>query len=78
MTVWRTLGALVLLVSAACGPTSDQRPNFVVILIDDLGYADVGVYGSERNRTPQIDRMAAEGLRFTDFYTTCPVCSPSR
>ena len=55
-----------------------EQPNFVVIFADDLGYGDLGVYGSETIRTPNLDRMAAEGMRFTDFYATAPFCSPSR
>ncbi len=55
-----------------------QKPNFVVIFADDLGYGDLGVYGSEEIRTPNLDRMAAEGMRFSDFYTAAPFCSPSR
>jgi arylsulfatase A-like enzyme len=55
-----------------------RRPiNFVVILADDLGYGDLGVFGSPTIRTPHINRMAAEGVRFTSFYAT-PVCTPSR
>ncbi len=54
-----------------------ERPNFIVILADDLGYADVGCYGGSE-RTPNIDRLAAEGLRFTDFHANGPVCSPTR
>ncbi|TDE91556.1 Cerebroside-sulfatase [Occultella glacieicola] len=54
------------------------RPNIVLINCDDLGYGDLGCYGSERNRTPAIDRLAVEGLRLTDFYVASPVCSPSR
>lgn len=53
------------------------KPNFIVINIDDLGYADVGPFGSKLNRTPNLDRMAKEGRRFTSFYAA-PVCSPSR
>ncbi len=53
-------------------------PNFVIILCDNLGYGDVGCYGSRKHRTPNIDRMAAEGTRFTDFYSTSGVCTPSR
>ena len=52
--------------------------NFVVILCDNLGYGDVGCFGSKRNRTPHLDRMAAEGMRFTSFYVTSGVCTPSR
>ena len=55
-----------------------RRPNFVIILIDDLGYGDVGCYGSTRNRTPHIDRLAAGGLRCTDFHSNGPMCSPTR
>ena len=55
-----------------------NRPNIVLINCDDLGYGDLGCYGSEVNRTPVLDRMADEGLRLTDFYMASPVCSPSR
>jgi arylsulfatase A len=53
-------------------------PNVVIILMDDLGWADVGCYGSKYYHTPQIDRLATTGLRFTDAYAVCPVCSPTR
>lgn len=52
--------------------------NFLVILCDDLGYGDLGCYGHPQIRTPHLDRLASEGLRFTDFYAAAPVCSPSR
>jgi len=55
-----------------------MRPNFVFILADDLGYADLGCYGGRSGCSPEIDRMAAEGLRFTDGYSNSPVCSPTR
>jgi len=55
-----------------------STPNVILINCDDLGYGDLGCYGSELNRTPHLDRMADEGVRFTDFYATSPVCSPSR
>src|SRR3954468_1713556 len=55
-----------------------QRPNFVFILADDLGYADLGCYGGRADVSPALDRMAAEGLRFTDGYSNSPVCSPTR
>jgi arylsulfatase A-like enzyme len=54
------------------------RPNIILINCDDLGYGDLGCYGSERNDTPHVDRLAAEGVRFTDFYAASPVCSASR
>ena len=53
------------------------KPNFVVILIDDMGYGDIGPYGSKLNRTPNLDRMAREGMKLTSFYAA-PVCTPSR
>ena len=68
----------VALAVMACAPGPAPRPNFVVILADDLGYADLAAYGSERNRTPHLDRMAAEGLRFTDFHSNGPMCTPTR
>ncbi len=53
-------------------------PNIIVIFCDDLGYGDLGCYGSTKNRTPNIDRLAKDGVRFTDFYSSSPVCTPSR
>ncbi len=55
-----------------------KKPNIVLINCDDLGYGDLGCYGSELNSTPHLDRLAEEGTRFTDFYMASPVCSPSR
>ncbi len=55
-----------------------ETPNFIVIFCDDLGYGDVGCFGSKLHRTPNIDRMAREGVRFTSFYVTSGVCTPSR
>ena len=57
---------------------AQARTNFIVIYADDLGYGDLGVYGHPTIRTPNLDRMAAEGARFTQFYSAAPVCSPSR
>ncbi|MGB0585888.1 MAG: sulfatase family protein [Limisphaerales bacterium] len=53
-------------------------PNYVLIFCDDLGYGDLGCYGSTKNRTPRIDAMAKEGMRFTSFMSSSPVCTPSR
>ena len=55
-----------------------SRPNIVLILADDLGYGDVASYGGKDVPTPRIDRLAREGVRFTDGYVTCPACAPSR
>lgn len=58
--------------------TTALKPNIILINCDDLGYGDLGCYGSPVNDTPTLDRLAWEGLRFTDFYMASPVCSPSR
>lgn len=70
------LAALTLLPVAV--DAADRPPNIVIILADDLGYGDLSCYGSPTIRTPHLDGMAREGLRFTDFYVAAPVCSPSR
>jgi arylsulfatase A len=69
--------ALLSLLLLAASPQA-ERPNIVMIYVDDLGYGDLGCYGHPSIRTPNLDRMAAEGLRFTDFYSGAPVCTPSR
>ena len=58
--------------------SAKRPPNVVLIFCDDLGYGDLGCYGSKRNRTPRIDALARAGMRFTDFYSSSPVCTPSR
>ena len=69
----------LLLPIVDCFPAEPElKINFIVIFCDDLGYGDLGCYGSARNRTPNIDRLAQEGMRFTDFYSSSPVCTPSR
>lgn len=80
----RPAGMLSLLTLLACifvlpNPAqADVPPNVVLIFCDDLGYGDLGCYGSTKNRTPRIDQLAAEGVRFTNFYSSSPVCTPSR
>ncbi len=68
----------VSLWSLGCVARNDVPPNIVLIIIDDMGWVDTGVYGSTFYETPNIDRLAAEGARFTQFYTASPVCSPTR
>jgi arylsulfatase A len=60
------------------GETASGKPNFIIIFTDDQGYQDVGCFGSPSIETPNLDRMAAEGMKFTDFYAAASVCSPSR
>ena len=60
-------------------PVFAKKPNFVFFLVDDLGYMDIGAYNPHTfYETPHIDRLAREGMRFTNGYAACPVCSPSR
>ncbi|HEY7308377.1 MAG TPA: sulfatase-like hydrolase/transferase [Gemmataceae bacterium] len=74
-----TSAFLVTMASATAGRGADgERLNVVLILADDLGWADLGCYGSSYHRTPHLDRLAAQGMRFTDAYAACPVCSPTR
>lgn len=77
----RSLSWMLLLFSlapAALAAENDQLPNVVLIFTDDQGYGDVGCYGATGFETPNLDRLAKQGLRFTDFYVGCPVCSGSR
>ncbi len=69
--------ALALPVIKGCS-RAERSPNIVFILADDLGYNELGCYGQEKIRTPNIDRLAAEGMRFTQHYSGSPVCAPSR
>ncbi len=64
--------------SSAAKSQPPSRPNIVFILADDLGWTDLGCYGSKYYQTPNIDRMAAEGMRFTSGYTCGPNCQPTR
>ncbi|MBI5801351.1 MAG: sulfatase [Verrucomicrobia bacterium] len=71
--------ALASLFALATTHAADTtRPNIVIIFADDLGYGDLGCYGHPNIRTPNLDRMAAEGMRFTEFYSAAEVCTPSR
>ena len=70
------LGMVTQLAALPCDAA--DRPNIIVIYADDLGYGDVGCYGATRVQTPNIDRLAREGLRFTDGHSASATCTPSR
>ena len=72
------LGCSLPTCAAPAAEASPRRPNIVYILADDLGYGELGSYGQEFIRTPHLDRLAAEGMRFTQHYSGSPVCAPSR
>jgi len=64
--------------AAGAGNENASKPNFIVIFADDLGYGDLGIFGHPTIKTPQLDKMAVEGQRWTSFYVAAPVCTPSR
>src|SRR5690606_33947548 len=75
------LSSLLYLGSCTMGGSGNKevkKPNIIVILSDDAGYADFGCYGGKEIPTPNIDALAAEGVRFTDAYVSASVCAPSR
>jgi arylsulfatase A-like enzyme len=72
------LAGLLAIASPSLAPAAERPPNVVLVYADDLGYGDVGAFGAPRIRTPHIDRLATEGVRFTDFYVAQAVCSASR
>src|SRR5437773_1239180 len=64
--------------AAEAASAASRPPNIIFILADDLGWADLGCYGSTFYETPNLDRLARQGMRFTQAYAACPVCSPTR
>ena len=69
---------IALLLIATCGHPSPAAPNVVLIVADDLGWSDVACYGADLHQTPHLDRLAQQGMRFTNAYSAAPVCSPTR
>ncbi len=74
----RTLLLPLLLVLGLVAEAAEPRPNIVMVFIDDMGWGDFSCFGNKDAKTPNIDRLAAEGLRFSQFYVNSPICSPSR
>src|SRR3954469_24734179 len=73
----RSLSVILLFLASLPARAADRPPNVVLILIDDMGYADIAPFGSKINKTPNLQRLADEGMKLTTFYAA-PVCSPSR
>ena len=73
-----SLSLLIFLGLQSCNNISPDKPNIIIIFTDDQGYSDLGCYGAEGFATPNLDQMANEGMRFTNFYVASSVCSPSR
>ena len=69
---------VIVIASVRADAGAPRRPNFVLINCDNLGYGDIGCFGSKKHRTPHVDRLAVEGMRLTSFYSTSAVCTPSR
>jgi arylsulfatase A-like enzyme len=70
---------LILSVALLCGSAvAAQQPNIIVVLLDDMGWGDFSCFGNQDVKTPQVDRLAQEGIRFSQFYVNSPICSPSR
>jgi arylsulfatase A len=72
------IGALMLVGLGFAHAATPPKPNLIVIMADDMGYADLSCYGNDRYQTPHLDALAREGLRFTDYHSNGPVCSPTR
>eukprot|EP00117_Sycon_ciliatum_P048168 scpid105146/ scgid34325/ N-acetylgalactosamine-6-sulfatase; Chondroitinsulfatase; Galactose-6-sulfate sulfatase; N-acetylgalactosamine-6-sulfate sulfatase len=72
------LVVLAIASSPLTGASLTKKPNFVFMLMDDMGWGDLGVFGHPAKETPNLDKMAADGMTFPDFYSANPLCSPSR
>src|SRR5664279_2017286 len=68
----------LLLQPLRAAEAADSKPNILFILSDDMGYSDIGCFGGKFAPTPNLDRLAQEGIRFTQYYSSSPICSPSR
>lgn len=72
------VSAFLALTTVACSKKENKKPNIIIIMADDLGYGDISCYGNSYINTPNLDKMAAEGIKFTDFHSNGSVCSPTR
>ncbi|WP_156346089.1 sulfatase-like hydrolase/transferase [Verrucomicrobium spinosum] len=75
---WKSswIPVLAAVVTVAASLQASARPNVIVFLADDLGYGELGCYGQKKIKTPNLDQLAADGMRFTDFYSGHAVCAP--
>ena len=78
IAIWRVVVSACLLCAVGAIADAADRPNILLITADNLGYGDVGCYGNAAVKTPQIDRLAEQGVRSTSFYTASPTCTVSR
>ncbi len=78
MKVLNTMAAATLMIVSVLAASAQNKPNIIFVMADDLGYAQLGCYGQEKIKTPRIDQLARQGMRFTNFYAGNTVCAPSR
>ena len=78
MKVWFIFTIVFFQFNFVAHSSKSTKPNFILVFCDDLGYADIGPFGAKDHSTPALDKMAKEGMKLSDFYSTCPVCTPSR
>src|SRR5215207_3225599 len=69
---------ILLLIFLSSTVAISQKPNIIYIMTDDMGYADLSGYGSKKNQTPNLDKLASEGIKFVNAYSAAPVCTPTR
>jgi arylsulfatase A len=74
----RTISLLLLLFPGLLSPVTAKQPNIVLFLADDLGWTGLSSFGSDFYETPNLDRLASQGVKFTNAYSACTVCSPTR
>ena len=78
MQTLKLLSLVGLMILTSCANSQEKKPNVILFLVDDLGWTDLGSFGSDLYQSPNVDKLAAEGVRFTNSYSACTVCSPTR